>query len=85
MEEARQVILGKRPRPDAAQRQRASGIGGGVGIAAAPGAAPKIPMTKGSQLYKLACATYPELDAAQACQKWANKNGKAYLERTGRR
>ena len=42
-------------------------------------------MTKGSPLYRMACAMYPSLEPAEACQKWANKNGKAYLERTGTR
>lgn len=85
MQEAREVILGKRGKPDAAQRQRASGIGSGPAGHRDTGSGAKVSMTKGSPLYRLACAQYPELDPAAACQKWANKNGKAFLERTGSR
>lgn len=82
MQEAREVILGKRPKPDAAQRQRAAGFGGGPRASSAGDDAPKLAMTKGSPLYRLACAQYPSLDPKEACQKWANRNGKAYLART---
>lgn len=79
MQETREAVLGKRPKPDALQRQRATGITS----AAAPGAAPaqvKLSMPKGSPLYRMATAMYPDLDPAQACQKWANKNGKKFSE-----
>lgn len=79
MVETRQAVLGVRPKPDALQRQRATGITS----AAAPGAAPapvKLSMPKGSPLYRMATAMYPDLDPAAACQKWANKNGKKFAE-----
>lgn len=84
MDETRQVILGRRPPPDAGQRARATGV---VSRAQSmPGAAPpKISMPKGSPLYRMAVATYPDLDPDKACQKWANRNGKAYLQSTGGR
>lgn len=77
--EARQVILGKRPPPDAAQRQRATGMSGGA-RGSTPDAPVKLNMPPGSRMYILACARYPALDPKQACQKWANTNAKALLE-----
>jgi hypothetical protein len=83
-EEARQVVLGKRPAPDAAQRQRASGMGGGARPAG--GSAPvKLSMPKGSPLYNLARAAYPNDEPGVACQKWANKNGKQFSSAAGKR
>lgn len=74
MEEARQVILGKRPRPDAAQRARATGMSSG-GKATGAVDRPKIDMPKGSHQYRMAVAMYPNLEPAQACQKWVNQHG----------
>lgn len=82
MEEARRVILGKRPKPDAAQRQRMTGLGGGTRAPSRDAGATTISMPKGSHLYRMAIARYPDLEPAQACQKWAQRSGKQYLERT---
>jgi len=75
MEEARTVILGKRPKPDAIERQRATGMSAGPRGLPAP-AKTTISMPKGSHYYKMATAMYPDLDPAQACQKWAQGPGK---------
>lgn len=79
MLETREAILGKRPKPDALQRQRATGISSAVAPAGAP-APVKLSMPKGSPLYRMATAMYPDLEPAAACQKWANKNGKRFAE-----
>lgn len=81
MEQARQVIFGKRPKPDAIQKQRLTGMGGGTRAPAGGEERQSLSMPKGSPLYRMAIARYPDLEPAQACQKWAQKSGKAYLER----
>jgi len=78
MEEARRTILGKRPKPDAIERQRATGMSGGPRTAPAT-ASRTIPMPKGSHYYKMAVSMYPDLDAGAACQKWAQTVGKKLL------
>lgn len=80
-EEARQVILGKRPPPDQAQRARATGMGSGARAPVGAGAPVKLSMPKGSPIYKIAVAMYPNDEPGVACQKWANKHGKAFNER----
>jgi hypothetical protein len=78
MEEARQRILGKRPKPDAIERQRATGLSAGPrALSAAPSRT--IPMPRGSHYYKMAVSMYPDLDAGAACQKWAQTVGKKLL------
>lgn len=77
--EARLVILRKRPAPDAAQRQRATGMSGGT-RGATPDAPVRLSMPVGSREYQLACARYPSDTPGVACQKWANKHGKALQE-----
>lgn len=81
-QEAREVILGKRPRPDAAQRQRASGLSATT-RAAAPVTRPGINMPKGSDYDRIARAAFPKLDPAEARQKWANTVGKKLLAKQG--
>lgn len=78
MEETRRTILGKRPKPDAIERQRATGMSAGPRVAA-PTAGRTIAMPKGSHYYKMAVSMYPELDAGAACQKWAQTVGKKLL------
>jgi len=78
MEETRQRILGKRPKPDAIERQRATGLSAGPRVAStAPSRT--IPMPRGSHYYKMAVSMYPDLDAGAACQKWAQTVGKKLL------
>lgn len=84
MAEAREVVLGKRPPPDAGRRARASGMSSGVRAGAA-GEQTKLSMPRGSALYKMAVAMYPNEEPAVACQKWANRNGKPYLAAAGQR
>ncbi len=84
-EEAKQVILGKRPKPDGAARARATGMSGGSRGAPARDAPVSLSMPVGSRMYQLACARYPNLEPKQACQKWANSNGKAFLEASSKR
>lgn len=79
MEIARQAVLGKRPKPDAAQRQRTSGIGAGARVGGAAEAPVRLSMPAGSVLDRLARAAYPKDDPAVARQKWANANGKEYV------
>lgn len=79
MEEARQVILGKRPKPDAIERQRSSGMGAGLRQGQRAEAPVRISMPPGSAMDKMARAAYPNEEPAVARQKWANKNGKAFL------
>src|SRR6187399_340768 len=82
MEEARRTILGKRPKPDAIERQRATGMSAGPRMApSAPGRT--IQMPKGSHYYKMAVSMYPDLDAGAACQKWAQTVGKKLLAQQG--
>ena len=81
-QEAREVILGKRPKPDAAQRQRASGMSSGSRVTSTPDRA-TINMPKGSDYDKIARAAYPKLEPAQARQKWANTVGKRLLAKQG--
>lgn len=80
MDEARAVILGKRPAPDAAQRQRASGMGAGARQVGTGSGKATLDMPKGSALWRMAVAAYPDLEPAQACQKWAQTKGKRYQE-----
>jgi hypothetical protein len=77
VEGARRVILGKRPPPDQAQRQRATGMSRGAGVtsSAAPSA---LPMSKDQRT--IARAAHPKLSPAQAYQKWANENAKELQE-----
>lgn len=78
MQEARERVLGKRPAPDKATRQRASGMGGGA--RPAPGAEKmQISMPRGSELDLMARAAYPDLPPEQARQKWANKAGRRFV------
>jgi hypothetical protein len=79
-QEAREVILGRRPPPDAAQRQRASGMGSSTRQVSGGAAKTTIDMPRGGALYRMAIATYPDLEPAQACQKWAQTKGKRYQE-----
>lgn len=77
-QEARQVILGVRPAPDAAQRARASGVTrGGGALGAAPKGAGSIVFTR--ELKAIATAMYPRLTEAEAMQRWANKVGPKHL------
>lgn len=75
MAETRRVVLGVRDKPGAIEKQRATGMSAGPRTAA-PAARKTIPMPKGSHYYKLALATYPDLDPGAACQKWAQTVGK---------
>jgi len=77
MEAARRVVLGKRPPPDAAMRQRATGMSRGVGSKAAEGPV-SIQMTPAMR--KIAIASYPKLTPDQAVQRWVNRNGRQFLE-----
>ena len=82
MAEAREVVLKIKPKPDAIDRQRATGMSAG------PRALPTttrstISMPKGSHYYKMATALYPDLEPAQACQKWAQGPGKRLLQSKG--
>jgi len=82
MAETRQVVLGIKPKPDAIDRQRATGMSAG------PRALPTttrstISMPKGSHYYRMATALYPDLEPAQACQKWAQGPGKRLLQSKG--
>jgi hypothetical protein len=79
-QEAREVILGRRPPPDAAQRQRASGMGSSTRQVSGGAAKTTIDMPRGGALYRMAIAAYPDLEPAQACQKWAQTKGKRYQE-----
>jgi hypothetical protein len=83
-EEARQVILGKRPAPSAATRQRATGMSSGTRGPSAE-APVRLSMPKGSPMYNMARAAYPNDEPGVACQKWANKNGKQFSSLTGKR
>jgi len=78
MEETRRRILGKRPKPDAIERQRATGLSAGP-RAASPTTSRTIAMPRGSHYYKMAVSMYPDLDAGAACQKWAQTVGKKLL------
>lgn len=78
MEETRRAVLGKRGKPDAIDRQRATGMSAGPRVAPA-GTSRTIPMPKGSHYYKMAVSMYPNLDAGAACQKWAQTVGKKLL------
>lgn len=78
MEEARRVILKKETRPSAMTKQRASGMSGGSRGPTVEAPA-KLSMPAGSRLYRLAVASYPSMEPNEACQKWANVHGKAYL------
>jgi len=80
--EARQVILGKRPAPDQATRQRASGVSSGVRPTAVVDR-PKISMPKGSDYDRIARAAFPKLDPAEARQRWANTVGKKLIAKQG--
>src|SRR6478609_1367252 len=82
MAETRQVVLGVKPRPDAIDRQRATGMSAGP-RAIAPTTRSTISMPKGSHYYKMANALYPDLEPAQACQKWAQGPGKRLLQSKG--
>lgn len=84
-EEARQVILGKRPAPDAAQRARATGMGNGARAPMSGQQPVRLSMPKGSPMYRMAVAAYPNDDPGVACQKWANKHGKSYNEAISKR
>lgn len=84
-EEARQVILGKRPPPDQAQRARASGMSNGARAPVGSQAPVRLSMPKGSATYRLAVAMYPNDEPGVACQKWANKHGKRYAEAVSKR
>lgn len=84
-EEARQVILGKRPAPDAAQRARATGMGNGARAPMGGQQPVRLSMPKGSPMYRMAVAAYPNDDPGVACQKWANKHGKSYNEAISKR
>lgn len=84
-EEARQVILGKRPPPDAAQRARATGMSNGARAPVGAQAPVRLSMPKGSPMYRMAVAMYPDDEPGVACQKWANKNGKAFNEAASKR
>lgn len=78
MEDTRRRILGKKPKPDAIERQRATGLSAGPRVAStAPGRT--VAMPRGSHYYKMAVAMYPEMDAGAACQKWAQTVGKKLL------
>jgi hypothetical protein len=78
MAETRQVVLGIKPKPDAIDRQRATGLSAGPRTTA-PSTKSTISMPKGSHYYKMAVALYPDLEPAQACQKWAQGPGKRLL------
>jgi len=78
MAEARQVVLGVKPRPDAIDRQRATGLSAGPRVAPSTQRS-TISMPKGSHYYKMAVALYPDLEPNQACQKWAQGPGKRLL------
>lgn len=80
MEEARQVILGKRPPPDKAARSRATGMGSLGRFVSPQKEVQQIRMPKGSDYDKMARAAYPNLDPAAARQKWANGPGRGILE-----
>jgi hypothetical protein len=82
MAEAREVVLKVRPKPDAIDRQRAAGMSAGPRAVAQPGRA-TISMPKGSHYYKMAVALYPDLEPAQACQKWAQGPGKKLVASRG--
>lgn len=84
-EEARQVILGKRPPPDAAQRARATGMSNGARAPMGGQQPVRLSMPKGSPMYRMAVAAYPNDDPGVACQKWANKHGKSYNEAVSKR
>ena len=84
MQEAREVVLGKRPKPDAAQRGRATGMGAGARAVGATEGPVRISMPAGSALDKMARAAFPKDDPAVARQKWVNANGKAYLSSRNR-
>lgn len=77
VEGARRAVLGKRPPPDQATRQRATGASRGA-MASSSSSAPRVQMTPG--MVKMAKAAYPKLSEKEAAQKWANKNGKQFLE-----
>lgn len=85
MDEARQVILGKRPPPDQAQRARATGMSNGARAPVGAAAPVRLSMPKGSPTYRLAVAMYPNDEPGVACQKWANKHGKRYAEAISKR
>ena len=84
-EEARQVILGKRPPPDQAQRARATGMSNGARAPIGGQQPVRLSMPKGSPMYRIAVAAYPQLDPGAACQKWANLHGKRYSEEIKKR
>jgi hypothetical protein len=75
-EEARRVILGKRPPPDQAARQRASGMARGAGAAASG----RSTIQMNGDMKKLARLRYPKLSEPDAYKKWAQTHGKEYLE-----
>lgn len=77
IEEARTVILGKRPAPGAASKQRATGMSRGVSNGNGNQPA-RIQMTPGQRA--MARSAYPKLSEKEAYQKWANVNGRKLLE-----
>lgn len=79
MSEAREVVLKIKPKPGAIDRQRATGMSAGPRAAVAQTRS-TISMPKGSHYYKMATALYPDLEPAQACQKWAQGPGKRLLD-----
>ena len=79
MQVAREAVLGKRARPDAAQKQRGAGMRSGARPGGNAEAPVRISMPRGSDMDRIARAAYPKLDAAQARQKWVNENGKEYM------
>lgn len=85
MEEARQVILGKRPPPDASQRARATGMSNGARAPIGAQQPVRLSMPKGSPMYRMALAAYPNDEPGVACQKWANKHGKRFNEEAAKR
>lgn len=78
MARTREEFLGKRPAPSAASKNRASGMS--AGARPASGAKVEVKMPRGQEIDRMARAAYPNLEPAQARQKWANRNGAAYSE-----
>lgn len=78
MARTREEFLGKRPPPSAASKNRASGMS--AGARPAPGGKVEVKMPRGQEIDRMARAAYPNLEPAQARQKWANRNGAAYSE-----
>lgn len=78
MARTREEFLGRRPAPSAASKNRASGMS--AGARPAPGGKVEVKMPRGQEIDRMARAAYPNLEPAQARQKWANRNGAAYAE-----